>query len=219
MRYAIYGADSYGREVAPLLNDKDANPSDIVFIDDEEAKIGQTINGIVIKSFAALCEESGLPRLMVVAVANPYTRYKIATRCRERGFKFATVTSGNSLSLANNFIGEGGIFSPFTIVTANALIGVQFHCNIFSYVAHDCVIGDYVTFAPRVSCNGRVKIEDFVYVGTGAVFRQGTTEKPLIVGKGSMVGMGSVVTNDVPPGVLVMGNPARYVRDLPPPPK
>lgn len=217
MKYAIYGADSYGREVAPLLMGKVERPVDVVFVDDDETKAGQIINGIKTNSFGDLCKEQDPSRLLVIAIANPYTRFKIATRCHEHGFKFATVVANNSLSLAHNLIGEGGIFSPFTIVTANAHIGVQFHCNIFSYVAHDCVIGDYVTFAPRVSCNGRVNIEDFVYVGTGAVFRQGTSDKPLVVGKGSVVGMGSVVTKDVPPGVLVMGNPARYVRNLAPP--
>jgi hypothetical protein len=35
------------------------------------------------------------------------------------------------------------------MVTASAKIGAHFQCNIYSYVAHDCVIGDFVTFAPR----------------------------------------------------------------------
>ena len=88
-------------------------------------------------------------------------------------------------------------------------IGTHFHANIYSYVAHDCVIGDYVTFAPRVSCNGNVHIEDDVYIGTGAVIEQGTPDKPLVIGKGATIGMGAVVTKDVPPGAVVVGNPAR----------
>jgi acetyltransferase-like isoleucine patch superfamily enzyme len=95
------------------------------------------------------------------------------------------------------------------MVTASARIGAHFQCNIYSYVAHDCEIGDFVTFAPRVCCNGRVHIGDGAYIGTGAVLRDGTREKPLIIGENAVIGMGAVVTRDVPAGVTVIGNPAR----------
>ena len=88
-------------------------------------------------------------------------------------------------------------------------IGKSFHANIYSYVAHDCRIGDFVTFAPKVCCNGNVHIEDHAYIGTGAIIRQGTPERPLVIGEGAVVGMGAVVTRDVPAGVTVVGNPAR----------
>ena len=71
------------------------------------------------------------------------------------------------------------------------------------------LIGDYVTFAPRVSCNGNVVVEDYAYIGTGAVLKQGSKSKPLVIGKGATVGMGAVVTKDVPPNTVVVGNPAK----------
>jgi hypothetical protein len=111
-----------------------------------------------------------------------------------------------------NSIGEGSIFCPNTMVTSNATIGRFFQANIYSYVAHDCVIGDFVTFAPGVRCNGRVQIGDFAYIGTNAVIREGSPDKPLRIGKDSVVGMGAVVTKDVPDGVVVVGNPARPLR-------
>ena len=106
-------------------------------------------------------------------------------------------------------IGDGGILCANSILTSNIRIGKHFHANIYSYVAHDCVVGDYVTFAPRVSCNGRVVIEDDVYVGTSAILRQGSHAKPLTIGKGAIIGMGAVVTKDVAAGTTVIGNPAR----------
>jgi acetyltransferase-like isoleucine patch superfamily enzyme len=45
-------------------------------------------------------------------------------------------------------IGDGAILSPFTCITSNVRIGKSFHANLYSYVTHDCIIGDYVTFAP-----------------------------------------------------------------------
>lgn len=97
------------------------------------------------------------------------------------------------------------------MMTSNVRVGRHFHMNMYAYVAHDCAIGDYVTFAPGVRCNGNVHIDDFVYVGTNAIFKQGTEDAPLRIGRGATIGMGAVVTKDVPPGVTVIGNPARVM--------
>lgn len=78
-------------------------------------------------------------------------------------------------------------------------------------MAHDCVVGDFVTFTPRVCCNGYVHIEDHAYIGTGAVLKQGRPGQPLVIGRGAVVGMGAVVTKSVPPGATVVGNPARVM--------
>ena len=71
-------------------------------------------------------------------------------------------------------IGAGAIICGFCTITTNVRIGRFFHANIYSYVEHDAVIGDYVTFAPRVNCNGNITIKDLAYVGAAAAIRQGT---------------------------------------------
>jgi len=40
------------------------------------------------------------------------------------------------------------------------------------------------------------------------VLKQGTDDKPIVIGKGAIVGMGAVVTKSVPPFATVVGNPA-----------
>jgi hypothetical protein len=83
------------------------------------------------------------------------------------------------------------------MLTSNIRIGKFFQANIYSYVAHDCIIGDYVTLAPKVCCNGRVKVGDHVYIGTGAIIKNGTSDKFLTIGEGAIIGAGAVVTKDV----------------------
>lgn len=95
------------------------------------------------------------------------------------------------------------------MVTCDAKIGKHFHCNIYSYVAHDCIIGDFVTFASRVSLNGRIRVQDNVYVGSDATFLPGTADRFLTIGEGAIIGAGAVVTKDVSPGAVMVGSPAK----------
>jgi acetyltransferase-like isoleucine patch superfamily enzyme len=55
-----------------------------------------------------------------------------------------------------------------------------------------------------------VVIKDDVFIGMNCLVLKGVT-----IGQGSVVGAGSVVSVDVPPNVVVAGNPARIVRELP----
>jgi len=105
-------------------------------------------------------------------------------------------------------ISEGAILCPFVTITSNAKIGIGFHANIYSYIAHDCVIGDFVTFAPSVKCNGNVEIGDNVYIGTGVIIKQGKNNRPLKIGKNVIISAGAVVTKSVPDDTTVFGNPA-----------
>jgi acetyltransferase-like isoleucine patch superfamily enzyme len=73
------------------------------------------------------------------------------------------------------------------------------------------VIGDYVTFAPAVKCNGNIMIEDHAYIGAGAIIKQGEPGKPTVIGQGAVVGMGTVVTKSISPGTTVVGNPAQQL--------
>jgi acetyltransferase-like isoleucine patch superfamily enzyme len=53
-----------------------------------------------------------------------------------------------------------------------------------------------------------VEIDDHAYIGTGAILRD-ATHNQIKVGKGAIVGMGSVVTRSVEPEITVYGNPAK----------
>ena len=150
-------------------------------------------------------------RHISLAIANSMVRERLVARCTEDGVAFFDVKAANVVVMDDVRIGPGAVLSPFVTLTSNVRIGQQFHANIYSYVAHDCVIGDFVTFAPGVHCNGNVVVEDHAYIGTGAILRQGQLGNPLTIGHGAVVGMGAVVTKNVAPGSTVVGNPARVM--------
>lgn len=144
-----------------------------------------------------------------VAIGSGIIRERLHQELLARGTKPLTIVAPSAVIGLEVSMGVGCILSDYTILTGDLSIGAQFQCNIYSYVAHNCVIGDYVTFAPRVSCNGNVHIGDHAYIGTGAILKQGTPDKPLRIGAGAVVGMGAVVTKDVAEGAVVVGNPAK----------
>lgn len=207
---AIYGASGFGREVMPLARRQWApsdEPHQLVFVDDHPHVT--EINGHKVLTYAEWLRRPASSWHISIAIANSTVRHKLVERCTNDGVEFFEVRAANVAQLDEVQLGEGAILCPFVTLTSNIRIGKHFHGNLYSYVAHDCTIGDYVTFAPGVKCNGNVVIEDQAYIGTGAIIKQGEPGNPLVIGRGAVVGMGAVVIKSVPPGVTVVGNPAR----------
>ena len=211
--YAVYGASGCGRSLMPVacqqLQRQNIN-AEIYFIDDSliEAMI---INGHTALNYVAFKALRADKKSVLIAIANSQIREKIALKLEQDAIELWTVQADNVVRMDEIEIASGAALSPFVTLTSNIKIGKCFHANLYSYVEHDCVIGDYVTFAPGVKCNGNIHIEDHAYIGAGAVIKQGTPDKPLVIGRGAMIGMGAVVTKSVPAGVTVVGNPARIL--------
>lgn len=207
----VYGASGFGKEIMPLARQQypTLEKQQFVFIDD--SGVGTSLNGYQVLSYEDFLKYPDQKKAVTIAIANSQVREKLVKRLTEDQIQHLNIHASNTVILDEVQIGEGSLLCPFTCLTSNIKIGKFFHANIYSYVAHDCVIGDYVTFAPGVKCNGNIHIEDHAYIGTGAVIKQGTPDKPLVIGKGAVVGMGAVVTKSVPPGVTVIGNPARIL--------
>lgn len=211
--FAVYGASGCGRGVMPLVRQQLAKAGltseRLVFVDD--APGAMLVNGQRQLTYEQFLAAPARQRHVVIAIANSVVREKLALRCAADNVRPWSVAAVNAICMDAVELGEGAILSPFVTLTSNIRIGKYFHANLYSYVEHDCVVGDFVTFAPGVQCNGNVVIEDHAYIGAGAVLKQGAPGKPLVIGKGAVVGMGAVVTKSVPPGATVAGNPARVL--------
>ncbi|TCJ40240.1 acetyltransferase [Parafrankia sp. BMG5.11] len=198
----IFGTGGCARGIMPLARFQFPGER-LVFVEDVPATA--ECNGQPVVDFKRFVEEP-VARI-ALAVANPPLRSAIARRCAEAGIHFECILAPDMIVMDDVKWGAGCLFSPGTVLTSNIRIGSHFHCNLYSYVEHDCRIGDFVTFGPGVRCNGGVTIGDNAYIGSGAMIRQGIT-----IGAGATVGMGAVVVKDVPAGAVVIGNPATLIQ-------
>ena len=204
--YGIYGASGFGKEVLPILRKSLKKDDEIFFIDD--SKELKELNGYSIFTLEEFLSCKADKYYVSIAIADSLIRETLTLKCLKKNIHLFDIAADNVVVLDEVEIGEGSILCPFVTLTSNIKIGKAFHANIYSYVAHDCIIGDYVTFAPAVKCNGNITIEDHVYIGTGAIIKQGKPNRPLTIGKGAIIGAGAVVTKSIPSGITVFGNPA-----------
>lgn len=206
--YGVYGLGGCGREAMPVaragLTGGDAQ---LVFVDDH--RTADTVNGQLVLTYEGFLAAVARTRHLCVAIADSRTRERIIRQATRDGIAPFSIIAQSAVLLDEVALGEGAIVQPLAVLGSNVVIGRHFHANVQAYVGHDCVVGDYVTFAPNASCGGNVRIEDHVYVGMGATIRQGKPGAPLVIGAGAAIGMGAVVTRSVPAGATVVGNPAR----------
>lgn len=109
-------------------------------------------------------------------------------------------------------IGDRNIIRELTVIqrgTGEAETSIANDCYIMdhSHIAHDCVLGDSVKISPNVVLGGHTKVMEAATLGISSITHQWS-----IVGAYAMIGMGCVVTKDVFPFALVVGNPVRYSR-------
>ena len=210
---AVYGAGGFGRELAWLIqscNDVEHLYELVCFIDDNQELHGCIVNGLRI--FGLQEAYSAFPKARVVCgVGIPRMRETIVTKTREMGFDFETVIHPRVEQSQWVDIGEGAIICAGNILTTNITIGRHVHINLDCTIGHDVRIGDYSTLAPGVHVSGYVYIGTRVYVGTGAVFVNGTEKEPLIIGDDVTIGAGACVTRSIEAGQTVVGVPARPI--------
>lgn len=74
----------------------------------------------------------------------------------------------------------------------------------YIHIAHDCLIGNKVTMANGASLAGHVTIDDNAILGGFTLVHQFCA-----IGQNAFCGMGSAISKDIPPYIMVSGNPAQ----------
>jgi len=205
---AIIGARPNGQMPVALeviLQSPDYAP--VALVDDDEALWHQEIMGLrVIGGFAALVEQMGALRLgaVFVAIGEARARHEVAARCRQLGLALPTFVHPSAYVSPFAQIGEGSYLGAGAQVLPGAEVGALARVNAGAIVSHHVRLGACNTVGPNATFTGRSQTEAFVFIGAGSTILNDVT-----VGEGATVGAGAVVNRDVPPGVTVVGVPAR----------
>jgi sugar O-acyltransferase (sialic acid O-acetyltransferase NeuD family) len=210
---AIFCAGGYGREVydsAIRSRKVSMTGHEIIFVDDNAAQINldkkiKFANVVMTNEFLQshlIDDFNG-----VIAVGEPNIRKMLFQRLIEGGVKFNTVIDSMSAISPSAKICNGSIVGPFVSIQANVFLGENVAINSASVIGHDAVVMAHSVISSQANLGGRVLVGESTYIGMGALIKEGVN-----IGSNVIVGMGAVVYQDIPDGVIVLGNPARVIR-------
>ncbi len=206
----IIGAGGFAREVAWLveeINQKAPQWNLVGYIDEDQEKWGQKLNGYpVLGSFSAL-EKLPLSTFAVCAVGNPSDKKRLVEKAKAQGKQFATLVHPEISLSSSVTIGQGVIINKGCILTTNISIGDHVGINPGCGIGHDAVLKDYCTLMWHVNISGAIEVGEGCTLGTKA-----TVLQSIRVGNWSIVGAGAVVTRDLPSHCTAVGIPAKPIK-------
>lgn len=136
-------------------------------------------------------------------------RLQVGSYLRENGFSVPTILHPSCIIAPDSVIGEGTVVLAGVVIDPGCKIGKYCIINNNATISHDSEIEDGVHICPGVNIAGNVHIGRGAWIGIGT-----TVIEKLSIGERSFIGAGSTVLADIPGGVLVVGSPARVIRNI-----
>ena len=101
-------------------------------------------------------------------------------------------------------LGRGCLINSKVSIAAHTIIKNYVSINRHTSIGHHTIIEDYVSINPGCNIAGHCNIGEGTTIGIGAQILDGIT-----IGKNTIIGAGSIVTRDIPDGVVAWGSPCK----------
>lgn len=217
-RLVIVGTGGHAREVHELIEDINAARPQwevLGWLDSNAAAHGTRVHDLPVLGDVDWLSGQGLGGQdevwVTVAIGATHVRRRVTQRLQAQGQKlFATLIHPTAVVGRRARIGAGSVLCAGSMATTDCQIGEHALLNRLAMVAHDDVLGDFVTLAPGVVLSGNVQVGEGTDIGTTAAVNQG-----LSIGEWSVVGSGAVVSRSLPANCTAVGVPARVIKERP----
>ena len=199
----IIGASGHGKVVADIAIKMNKWQS-IAFLDDDESiktSMGLEVIGRTADAFTYKDEAD-----FFVAIGSNTTREKIQEKLIEQGINVICLIHPSAVIGTNVEIGFGSVVMAGVVINSSSRIGNGCIINTSSSIDHDNVIENYVHISPGVNMAGTVKVGKGSWIGIGSVVSNNVN-----ICSGCKVGAGAVVVKDITEPGTYVGVPVRRV--------
>lgn len=197
----IIGASGHGKVVADIAIKMNKWQS-IAFLDDDESiktSMGLEVIGRTADAFTYKDEAD-----FFVAIGSNTTREKIQEKLIEQGINVICLIHPSAVIGTNVEIGFGSVVMAGVVINSSSRIGNGCIINTSSSIDHDNVIENYVHISPGVNMAGTVKVGKGSWIGIGSVVSNNVN-----ICSSCKVGAGAVVVKNITEPGTYVGVPAR----------
>ena len=207
-RYLVIGAGGHAQEVAWSLDEQTrarGHRCEFIFFDDglPPGPLPSRLGELVGELDAVGTYARGADTRLVLGIGLPRTKSAVIRRLGHLGLPWTAVIHPGATIGPGVSIGDGSYIGTGAVITVNVRIGQFVTVNSHCQVAHDDVLGDFVTLHPDVHLSGNVRIGDGAELGTGAIVIPGTT-----IGPWAVLGAGAVAVRSLAGERTYVGLPA-----------
>lgn len=176
------------------------------FLDDDPGLAGRRLAGYPVLGGCDLLAEyaTGTHVFFHNVGGSPRASVCVARKMRDAGCRLTSLIHP-SIQLDGVELGENCFVPEGCLLGFGSRLGDFVACRLGVIVSHDATVGNNVSVSVRATIAGRSVIEDECFIGASSTIVQ------VRVGRGSTVGAGAVVLDDVAPGSTVAGIPAKSI--------
>lgn len=142
----------------------------------------------------------------LIAIGNNLVREKIVKKYNE--LKYYRAIHPSSIIGTDVKIEDGTVIMANTVINSGSKIGEHVILNTSSVIEHDCIVNSCSHISPNATLCGAVEIGSKTWVGANSVVKQ-----EIKIGENVTLGAGSVVIRNIEDNCVVVGNPAKKIKD------
>ena len=153
-------------------------------------------------------QASHRPVAVALGIGDNFCRRRISDLCGRLNVRVLTAVHPSATVSPSARISTGAVILANAVVNADATIGAGAIINTAAIVEHDCYVGTFVHLSPKTTLGGGARVDDLSWLGIGSIVLPG-----IKIGRESIIGAGATVIHDVGDRIVVVGTPARFLKE------